>query len=148
MSRLQWNAKGRIFKIKRTSKKSGEDVSISHSIRSSCCFPCNFRGDRSRTRSEIKDVSRGVACEETIPRIRDANTSPMLIAGRKAVHRGPLPSENATGKYPRRKSRTEKHGEPFPIRQSNYEFPIWSRNSPRRTMGENLRTARWIKLVR
>lgn len=85
MSRLQWNAKERIFKIRRASKKSGEDVSISHSIRSSCCFPCNFRGDRSRTRSEIKDVSRGVACEETIPRIRDANTSPMLIAGRKAV---------------------------------------------------------------
>lgn len=84
MSRLEWNAKERIFKIGRPSKKSGEDVSISHSIRSSCCFPsCNFRGDR--TRSEIKDVSRGVACEETIPRIRDANTSPMLIAGRKAV---------------------------------------------------------------
>ena len=82
--------------------------------------------DRSRTRSEIKDVSRGVACEETIPWIRDANTSPMLIAGRKPVYRGPR-LENATGNIHAKgeiESRELKNAaNPFGPERCNYEFP-------------------------
>lgn len=82
--------------------KRVKDISISHSICWSCCLPCNFCDDRSRTLSEIKDVSRGVACEETIPWIRDTNTSPMLIAGRKPVYWAPPWKRH--GKYPHREA--------------------------------------------